>query len=185
MNKQQAVWRPSGGFTIVELLIVIIVIAILATISVVAYSGITNRTNDTVIKSDLAHFSEAVQLYAAEDSHSGYPVAGGVLSGGTTTGNSTTIAGFTFTPSKGAYDTSVNNLYYCTGVDTTSGQNVYYIAARSKSGSSFRYSSTTNSIQDIGKVGIDRTTVCLGMDDPKYWAYGYYVTTTTWWTWIK
>lgn len=39
-----------GGFTIVELLIVIVVIGILAAISIVAYNGIQNRSNDTVIK---------------------------------------------------------------------------------------------------------------------------------------
>lgn len=43
-------WAPklekqtSGGFTIVELLIVIVVIAILAAITFIAYSGIRERT---------------------------------------------------------------------------------------------------------------------------------------------
>ena len=41
------------GFTIVELLIVIVIIGILAAITIVAYNGIQNRANDTVIKNDL------------------------------------------------------------------------------------------------------------------------------------
>lgn len=38
-----------SGFTIVELLIVVVVIAILAAITVVAYTGIQNRTYDSGI----------------------------------------------------------------------------------------------------------------------------------------
>ena len=39
--------KATSGFTIVELLIVIVVIAILASISVVAYNGIQQRSNNT------------------------------------------------------------------------------------------------------------------------------------------
>src|SRR5690606_26457029 len=39
--------KSISGFTIVELLIVIVVIAILATISIVAYTGIQQRANNT------------------------------------------------------------------------------------------------------------------------------------------
>ena len=50
------------GFTIVELLIVVVVIAILAAITVVAYSGIQNRTNDTAVQSDLANIAQKYDL---------------------------------------------------------------------------------------------------------------------------
>ena len=39
--------RTRGGFTIVELLIVIVVIAILAVITVVSYNGISQRAHNT------------------------------------------------------------------------------------------------------------------------------------------
>lgn len=39
--------KARGGFTIVELLIVVVVIAILASVTVVAYSGITQKANTT------------------------------------------------------------------------------------------------------------------------------------------
>lgn len=42
-----------SGFTIVELLVVIVVIGILAAISIVSYSGITNRAHEVAVKSDL------------------------------------------------------------------------------------------------------------------------------------
>lgn len=56
------------GFTIVELLIVIVVIAILAAISIVAYSGIQNRANDTAVQSDLATIGKKILAYHAVES---------------------------------------------------------------------------------------------------------------------
>lgn len=58
--------KTTSGFTIVELLIVIVVIAILATISVVAYTGIQQRSRDTKRKDDLAKIVKGFQLWAAE-----------------------------------------------------------------------------------------------------------------------
>jgi len=52
-----------GGFTIVELLIVIVVIAILAAISIVAYTGVTARARDAIRKSDLSQVADGLKLY--------------------------------------------------------------------------------------------------------------------------
>lgn len=57
------------GFTIVELLIVIVVIAILAAISVVAYTGIQQRAQDTSLKSDLVQAGKQVKLWMTEHSN--------------------------------------------------------------------------------------------------------------------
>jgi prepilin-type N-terminal cleavage/methylation domain-containing protein len=46
--------KITTGFTLVELLIVIVVIAILAAISVVAYTGIQNRANNTTVEADIS-----------------------------------------------------------------------------------------------------------------------------------
>ena len=51
------------GFTIVELLIVIVVIAILASISIVAYSGVQSRANDTKLRAAATLFEKAILLF--------------------------------------------------------------------------------------------------------------------------
>lgn len=63
--KSVSVTRP-GGFTIVELLIVIVVIAILATISIVAYSGIQARAENTKTITGVGAYTKIFALYAAD-----------------------------------------------------------------------------------------------------------------------
>jgi prepilin-type N-terminal cleavage/methylation domain-containing protein len=57
--------RSKGGFTIVELLVVIVVIAILAAITVVAYNGIQIRAQATGLASDLKATEKAFNAYKA------------------------------------------------------------------------------------------------------------------------
>ena len=52
------------GFTIVELLIVIVVIAILAAITVVAYTGIQNKANDSAAISNAQQTGKKLTVYA-------------------------------------------------------------------------------------------------------------------------
>jgi type II secretion system protein G len=55
--------RFNGGFTIVELLIVIVVIGILAAITIVAYNGVQGRARDTQRISDLKSIVKALEIY--------------------------------------------------------------------------------------------------------------------------
>lgn len=59
------------GFTIVELLIVVVVIAILAAITVVSYNGITARSTNAALKTDLSTASKKIEQYQIENSQ--YP----------------------------------------------------------------------------------------------------------------
>jgi general secretion pathway protein G len=139
------------GFTIVELLIVIVVVAILASVSVVAYSGVQNKANDTTVQSDLYNFAKKITMYHANNGE--YPKAGSRSS------DSTKFPGMTFLPSKGAYDIANNNLYYCDG--TVNGVPAFIVMAKSKSKEVYGYSSSSGA-KAYGKISL--STTCQGLD---------------------
>ncbi|MHB1314110.1 MAG: prepilin-type N-terminal cleavage/methylation domain-containing protein [Christensenellales bacterium] len=58
----------SPAFTIVELLVVIVVIGILATITIVAYSGISQRAIVTSLTSDLTNAATQLKLFQVDNS---------------------------------------------------------------------------------------------------------------------
>lgn len=59
------------GFTIVELLIVIVVIGILATLTIVSYSGITNRANKVKAQTNANSAQKVAEAYNADNGY--YP----------------------------------------------------------------------------------------------------------------
>lgn len=60
-------WAKTKGFTVVELLIVIVVIAILAAISIVGFTGVQNRANDSVVQGDLASLAKQFELHRVDN----------------------------------------------------------------------------------------------------------------------
>jgi prepilin-type N-terminal cleavage/methylation domain-containing protein len=163
------------GFTIVELLIVIVVIAVLAAISIVAYNGIQNRANDTVVRADLRNFANKVQQYNAQNGQ--YPPAG------SKSGNSTVFPGMTFTPSKSAYMVTQDNFFYCDGLK--SGVSGFVVTARSKSGREYAYDTYTGGLKDITGSGI-YAYCSTGWDaSTNGYSYGYHFPTSTWYAWTN
>jgi uncharacterized protein (TIGR02145 family)/prepilin-type N-terminal cleavage/methylation domain-containing protein len=59
--------KNHDGFTIIELLVVIVVIAILAAITIVAYTGISQKANEASLQSDLDNASRQLKLYQVEN----------------------------------------------------------------------------------------------------------------------
>ena len=72
--------KRTYGFTIVELLVVIVVIGVLAAITVVSYTGISNRAIVASLQSDLSNASKQFKLYTVD--FGSYPTGSG--SGGLT-----------------------------------------------------------------------------------------------------
>jgi prepilin-type N-terminal cleavage/methylation domain-containing protein len=66
MNKHKP-YRDSGGFTIVELLVVIVVIGILAAVTVFAYNGITKRAIDSSLAMDAQQTQTGLNSYAVDN----------------------------------------------------------------------------------------------------------------------
>jgi prepilin-type N-terminal cleavage/methylation domain-containing protein len=65
--------QTKTGFTIVELLIVVVVIAILAAITIIAYTGIRDRTVASVLQSDVTSAIKKIELYKVESGTDAYP----------------------------------------------------------------------------------------------------------------
>lgn len=166
--------RKQTGFTIVELLIVIVVIGILAAITIVAYNGIQNRANDTTVQSDVRNFAGKIMEYQAINGD--YPV------GRSTNGPGVPGSNMTFKVSIGSYTTSKHNFVYC----TNAAHDQFVVAAESKSGKRFSYTSTSGLgayDQDWGGV-VD---VCsnAGYSAGQSYSYGYNHSSETWWSWTQ
>ncbi len=131
------------GFTIVELLIVIVVIGILAAISIVAYNVVSNRANDSTIRSDLSNIPKQLELTRAELGR--YPETLSEMPD--------------FRVSKASYHQSLNNVYYC----LDKANQIYAFGARSKSTKGFIQTSR-GLIED---VAISGSATCTAID--KVW----------------
>jgi len=61
MNQARSKLIP--GFTIVELLVVIVVIGVLAAVTIVAYSGVSNKASIAGVQSDLTNSSKQIKIF--------------------------------------------------------------------------------------------------------------------------
>lgn len=164
------VWAKQTAFTIVELLIVIVVIAILAAITVVAYTGISGRANDTAVQSDLNQFAKKMGIYYAENGR--YPD----LAGGDGLTDTTLInGGVSIKVSKGSYmvsPTVIRNFVLCS---TPAGDH-YIVAAMSKSGTIYQVSDTSGvaPISLAWTASTSAAQVCTSLGSP-FGSNGYLI----------
>jgi type II secretory pathway pseudopilin PulG len=57
---------PSGGFTLIELMLVIVIIIIISSVAIVAVAGVVNKTKINRVHSELRDFVNIVQLAELE-----------------------------------------------------------------------------------------------------------------------
>ena len=165
------------GFTIVELLIVVVVIAILAAITIVSYTGIQNRANDTAVQNDLRNLGMKLREYYTLNNDA-YPINGSTTA---------SVPGFDLVGlTKTAYASGINNVYYCTA--SINGAKEFGLAARSKSGNTWKYTSMAGMGVYTGSWGSSGG-ACNGADIPTTSAgfeYKYGVTSSgVWNAWIQ
>ncbi len=181
--------KKANAFTIVELLIVIVVIAILAAISIVAYTGIQNRANDTAVQSDIRNLAGKVREYQAIEDRlpAGYGGAGG-YGGGGGGGPIESIGNFSLAQS--SYLSSVtNNFYYCRGI--VGGVDKFGIIAASASGNIYVYTSDSSAVTlQSGSWGASWSsgTICPLVGIPTTatsYSYSYGKQASGWFNWTR
>lgn len=162
--------RRSSGFTIVELLIVIVVIAILAAITVVAYTGIQNRANDSAVQSDLRNFGSKIQAFIATE--------GKVPS-------ESDMSAMDFKATKNAYGAHYTpsgsngyNFLYCFRTSDLA----FAVVGASVSGQVYSY--TNGSLMALSQPLVTYTTTCsnagVASSDAKSWLFN----NGTWASWL-
>ena len=146
------------GFTIVELLIVVVVIAILAAITVVAYTGITVQTRDSVVQRDIAEMAKAVELYRVQN-NGALPRASGLT---------TLLSGRGFALDHDAYGAlidngSLYNVLYCSPPDM---DNTFSFIATADSGRTFYLKAGGSVTEYTGTVPSGSEAVCAMAGTP-------------------
>lgn len=127
------VYRKEGGFTVVELAVVIIVIAVLAAISVVVYRGVTDRANDVAVQDMIANLDDQATSSAAFADTGACPIA----------------SRLEYDRDSKAYDRSIRNIFYIHGSSASIGC-TYALVIVSASGKAFYTSTSTDKIQEYG-----------------------------------
>lgn len=115
-----------NGFTIVELLVVIVVIGILASITVVSYTGVTQKAKVASINSDLSNASNQLKIFQVTESNNNYPTANNCPSPSATeiclkSSNGNT---FTYTPNNATNPKTFS-------LHVTNGSNIYRVTNNS------------------------------------------------------
>ena len=115
------------GFTIVELLVVIVVIGILAAITIISYTGISNKATVSSLQSDLSSAKKQLALYYID--HSSFPT--GLDGSKCPTGSSPSP------DNRYCLKTSSNNTFTYSPVSLTSPQSFTLVATNTASSTKY------------------------------------------------
>jgi prepilin-type N-terminal cleavage/methylation domain-containing protein len=144
MSHRQKLKSNNEGFTIVELLIVIVVIGILAAITIVAYSGITARANNTKVATNAESAVKVAEAYNADTGR--YPA----ITSEFTTGSSSTKLPLTLTPLRGPAGALTSGAF--TGAQLTAPTGIPTALTGTTAATTFLFSITGTATNPTGGV---------------------------------
>lgn len=153
--------KTNGGFTIVELLIVIIVIGILATLILVAYGNLTTQAKTTVITGDLVQAAKQLNI---DQIQSGSGTAFPVSTSAANNGNGLSASNGT------TYDYYVNNTVspamFC--LNATNGNLKYYVTSSTTSSGY-----TTKTAPTVGSCPVTNLSSNPSMETDASYLFGF------------
>lgn len=76
MRLDNSIRRPSHGFTLVEVLIVIVILGVLATVTVLAVRGVADRGEESSCTADRRIVEDASRFYMIENAVDAIPATG-------------------------------------------------------------------------------------------------------------
>ena len=159
---RKPLFRPA--FTIVELLVVIVVIGILATITIVSYTGISQRATTASLQSDLDNASKQLKLFQVDNGN--YPATIDCTIPDSSTNKCIKVSnGATYeyyvdnTNNKQIYCVTItkNNSYYSINNSGTSVPAAYCPVLYLDAGNKDSYSGTGTAWKDLSGWGNDGT----------------------------
>jgi len=108
LESRRGVKRTEGGFTLVELLVVVLILGVLAAVVVFSVGGITNRGRNASCTTEVREVRTAIEAYKAQNNNTNPAnlntlVTAGLLETAPSAATPSGAAGYTYSAANGTY----------------------------------------------------------------------------------